>query len=353
MKQVYAKMRKNAVLATIGLGALLLIGGIGILWGNDAEVIRFLLARTDVQNVDAEKLDTDAFYRCDMRYLLDYYGTDDEGYYCIAPAYREDGQTSYMGFYVYNQYADQMEQIFDETYDSFENDTEPTTSLKGRGYVYDMDWTEREYFTEWMEEAGADEETIENLCFKTFVMMPVSEALTGNTVIGLLVGVLLLLAGLALILDFLTGFYRRKFRKAIQEGSVAEEDLTYDMSTAKQYRKADVGRKYMILYGSTPELIVFRDLIWAYAHLQSTTHKLYGIIPTGTTKSYSVRMVTRDGKNHILNVKNEEEGQEILKAIATADPGVIIGYSDDLEALKQQDFDRMVQLVDERKMEQA
>lgn len=351
MKEIYKRIRRARAALVIIFGILSIVIGAGLLLLREVnfELIDYFTAKEDVFDTAANRLATEYFYRCENNLLLDYYASDDEGYYFITPHTCSDGTNTYIGFYVYERDADTAFAIVDETWSYVETNELPETYLSGCGYVYNMGSTEKEYFQDWFIEAGADEETINNLVYKTYVLTPVNKILTAQVGCWIFFGLVFLLGGLWLLLSFIFGSYKRGFRKTMQKAGVREEELVYDMQYATHLKQADLGRRYAVLYGVTTRLIVYDKVVWAYLSILRTRHMLYGVIPTGTTKSSSIRFVTRDHGNIKHGVRSEKRGQEILQHLSKAAPHILVGYDEKLRALETDNFAQLVQYSDERR----
>lgn len=349
MKEIYRKMRKRAFAGRV-LGGLCMIALAAVLvFAMEEELTKYVLTRADLFETPADFLKNEGFYKCDNNLLLGCYGGNDDGNYYVTPVNDSYGNGTYMGFYVFGQDTATAEQIINETWDYESGGESPVTSLSGRGYVYDMDATEKQYFREWFESSGADDTILENLCYKTYVLVPTSEAFSGSDILWLALAAVLCLSGIWLILSFVTGTYKGGFKKTMKERNISAENMVYDYRQAVHLKNIDIGKKYSILYGVTPKLLIHDDVVWAYLNITNTRHMLYGVIPTGTTKTYCVYFIRREGKDIEFTVKKEQQGHEVLEAFAKAAPYCIVGYDDNIKEMKERDFRQLVEIVETRK----
>lgn len=351
MKELKRKLWRKAIAGRGGVGIILMVIGVICLAVFDRNQIRFYTTDTDVFSLCAEELETEGYYSCDNNLLLDYYAMDEEGNYCITPIDRTDGTTSYMGFYVYykDSSSSDLDRIMDETWEFLNGGEVPSEYLSGKGYVYKMPYDERRYFKSWFEEAGAGQEVMDNLCFMTFVLVPESEIWTTWAILGLILFLVFFLWGLYMILSLPAGIYLKKIKKTMQKFGISEEALVYDLQMGRELKRAIIGRRCIVLYGGTPRLILCDQLIWCYLYIQKTRHRLYGVIPVGTTTFYWIKLITRENKEELIEVKNEEEGHEILQAIFEAAPFVLMGYNDRLAQTRSSNFVQMIQMVEQKK----
>lgn len=357
MKELYAKMTK-AAMSRIWVGILFVALAVLFLVVGFSEEMKYLTASENLFNMDTLQMrsvssgsDTiPAFYTFEGNLFLDYYGMDDEGYYYILPT--ADGK--YMGCFVYNAEKDIADRIVEESYQywSGETQTEPTTVLKGKGYVYNMGDDESKYFKSYFEKAGAGASVISSLEYKTFVLTPLSKVIDFSDVFIMLMGVVFAICGIGYFGGFLTGAYKKQPAKYMAEHHLSEADVVSDLTYAVQRKNIDIGKRYVMLYADKSKLLSYEQMLWCYVSVTKTKHTTYGI-PTGTTYTYQVFFVMRDKKKHTLNVKSEPEGQDIVSVVSEMAPHVICGYHEELNTMVKNDFTRLIQIVDDHKAELA
>lgn len=350
MKTIYGKMRKKAIGGRLIAGLLMVLVGLACAFASCEDLIKWSTTKKDVFETESWALTTKTWYTCNNNLLLDWYGSDEEGYYYITPTAEDNG---YMGFYVYSEDKATADKIMEETQAYWFGETEavPTTYITGRGYVYNMETKEQQYFKEWFESAGADQAMMDNLCYKTFVLTPKDKIFDPASIVVAVIFGVLAIWGVILFLSFFTGAYKKDVKKMLNKYGISESDIEADMTYCTQFKNADVGKKYTFFYDSTTHLLVHDKLVWAYLQVQKTRHMLYGIIPTGTTTACFVTAVDRDNVKTTIEVKNEEIGHEIVNAICKSAPHVICGFHKDLETLANSDFAQIVRMVDEKKAE--
>jgi hypothetical protein len=89
------------------------------------------------------------------------------------------------------------------------------------------------------------------------------------------------------------------------------------------------------------------DVVWIY---KKVTKHSYNFIPTG--KTYSALVWSRSGESIEIALK-EKKTEELLQAIAARIPWVVAGFSNDIQALWNNNRTALIQALDERKAKLA
>lgn len=111
-----------------------------------------------------------------------------------------------------------------------------------------------------------------------------------------------------------------------------DEFLNHMLNKAPNVGGMRMDNGYIYLcQGVSHYLFDSRDLVWAYE--QVTRQKLYGIITVG--KNYGVALKMADGTSKMVSMPKKKVN-EMLHKIAEQFPGCVIGYSDELAALYNQ-----------------
>lgn len=159
---------------------------------------------------------------------------------------------------------------------------------------------------------------------------------------------------LASILSFfwlITGSDVAGIRKAVRKNGWNVEEIESDIDSGYDKRDCHIGHKYMLLNSNWRwNIYLLHDVIWIYQYTRTTDHRLYGAIEIGTTVVYSVQFHLRNGKKKTILMKSEREAQEVLKFFAQTQPHVIVGYSDELRTICQNNFNQLLQLSNEKEM---
>lgn len=360
MNEIWGKMRKKAM-SRIWIGLLCLVLAFVFFMGSK-NLLGYLTAKENVLELNTGELQTvtdgnstiPEVYTLKSNRFLDYYGTDDEGYYFIMPTKDE----KFMGCFIYTgtEKATAL-QIVDQ-YQSYiigEADAEPNTFVEGKGYVYEMASQEKQYFKEYMDaffEAAGVGNGEDYLVYKTFVLAPMSKIVGFSDYFMAILCVIFLIIGIWYPVSFFTGGYKKQPEKYIAAYSISESELAGDLTYSIHKKNIDIGRKYAMCYGQTSYLIPYAQLLWTYVHITKTRHKTYGIT-TNTTYTYQVYFAMRDGKKYDVVVKTEDEGQEIVKEICEAAPHVIGGFHEELDKMFNKNVNDVIRIVEEHKEELA
>ena len=250
-----------------------------------------------------------------MQYLIDF----DEVYY--------------MGLSVHKDFLEESEAMMkavDRYYeDELSEDDIPVIHVKGT--IKAMDEEERGHY---FSLADGDTE-LEAIMLPYYLDVG---RINGQPVLveaGIFLGSLVLL-GIAVfpLIKALRGGYQKKVIAKLREAGDFEASAEraaqfYDLT--EPVCGVRMGTEYVFFQdGANSVLLRPWDVAWVY---QSTTqHKTNGI-PSG--KTYAAILRTMDGTQYSLGMK-EEEVQQLLEAMHTALPGVVLGYTEDLERLYKQ-----------------
>lgn len=157
-------------------------------------------------------------------------------------------------------------------------------------------------------------------------------------------GVALIVIGVLRIVKGMTGGYLKKLREDIQISGHPENYIVSDYASSQNITKNDdvkMGR-LMTYYHQGPSYraIPHNKVMWAYQ--STTTHRTNGV-QTGTT--YSVTFYV-DGynKNFDISVPSEAAAQQILQRLNTSCPWVVVGYSEELKKLFNNNRPEFLQL---------
>ncbi|MFZ6027498.1 MAG: DUF6709 family protein [Chloroflexota bacterium] len=124
---------------------------------------------------------------------------------------------------------------------------------------------------------------------------------------------------------------------------VSEINMDMAQSAEKVGKKVHFTRRWLVSTTSSLQAMPYRDIIWCYKHV--TQHRTNGI-PTG--KTYAMYVYDRHGKNTIIG-GNEKQINQMLDLILKNVPGVVAGYSDELNNLWKKDRARFTAAVDQRR----
>lgn len=346
---MFRKMKKTRVGLVILMLVMLAIA-FAIFWFND-ETRDYLLTGDNINKISASELQEDKIVRGGLYAILGCYAEDSEGAYYVIPV----GEDEYMGVYLQKKYEDRAWQIIEDTVDYVNGDRDSLSSyrISTSGMIYKMSSDEREYFHEWFTDTGyMDANDVPNYTADyTYAVIPFSEWNNSNDILCyIFMGICLALA-LVSLFWIVTGQDVAAVKKTIRQNGWNQDEIEADILSGLDKKNVIAGRKYMLQNSAWKwHIYPVRDVIWAYQFTHTTEHRLYGVIKTGTTVTYSVRFYLRNGKNGNISTRTEQEAQEILEFFARTQPHIILGYSEQLKAVCQQNFNQLIQLSDEKGM---
>ncbi|MBO4864322.1 MAG: hypothetical protein J5517_08140 [Eubacterium sp.] len=333
-------------------GIVLFLLGIVFTWACSPHLFPYFFAKkSNLFETSSSQFKDERWYKCDNNMLLGYYCADKSGRYYLTTT--KDGE--YMGFYVYNNKTDIADEIVQATYEYMDGRKDSLSSLylSGKGYLAKMGPEEEGFFTEYFNYNG---KTIDdyNVKLYTFRMITPWKALTndnGKTSLWVWVAIIMILFGIILILNYLTGNYKRVFTDALKKYGILPESLEKDMMFALHEDVAYIGEKYATF--ATPIggfVIPYNCLIWAYLEVMKTQHYFYGI-KTGVSEEYKLVFWDHNHKKNTVDIKKEEIGNKILDELYTRAPYFIKGYNEKLATFVTDDafYRDMVKEVDERR----
>lgn len=345
---MYKKMKRKTRIGMIVVMVIIFAIAFALFWFND-ETRDYLLTGDNINRISASELHNEKIVRGQLYAILGCYAEDDNGAYYVIPV----GEDEYMGVYLEKKYEDRAWQIVQDTVDYVNGKREDISSYRipTSGMIYSMDSVERQYFHEWFTDTGymdAEDVSLYTVDY-TYAVIPFDEWNNSNDITCYVFTGICLAAALFLFFWIVTGRDVAGVKKTIRQNNWNKDEIEADVLSGFDKKSVIVGRKYMLQYsGMKWHLHPIRDVIWAYQFTHTTEHRLYGVIKTGTTVAYSVQFYLRNGKMKAVSVKSEQEAQEILEFFVRTQPHIIVGYSDELKALCQRDFNQLIQLSNEK-----
>lgn len=341
-KKLNEKARKQH-LPFLLLGIVLLIIA-AVIIGPAAS--KTLNARNLAECTELQLITGDTYELKDFNKVIGSYATDQSGQYFVI--YREiDGR--FMGLYLKGSDKTKAELIVDDNqkYLNYEADDFSSQSISVKGKLTSMTEEEMRYFEEWFTDSGwTMNEVYDSVYFYT---LNTDEDDLSTIVIGAVLGVI----GLALLVyalkELVGGGYKKKALEQISDRGLSADRVSAELSTAQSFKGADLARTFLMINSGNPAVIPYDAIVWLYGYQHTTVHKLYGIIPMGKNVTYSVKLVDRNRKEYTITCKNKEESNKILELISTMTPYAIKGYSDEMKATADRDFQSMIAFVDQNR----
>ena len=172
-------------------------------------------------------------------------------------------------------------------------------------------------------------------------------------IFGVLIGLsgtypIMIVGAVCILIYFLPamkGDLPKEFIADLTKNGTTTEEAEADLSGGLSVSNLTVGGKYVLAFTPKARLIALKDLIWCYGINTTTQYRVYGLIPAGKSKAFSVKLVCRD-QSEIVAAVSEEESRQVLKQIKNNMPGVIVGYSQEVEKAIKSDFAAAVRHVD-------
>ncbi|MBS6953822.1 MAG: hypothetical protein KH230_11390 [Enterocloster asparagiformis] len=157
-----------------------------------------------------------------------------------------------------------------------------------------------------------------------------------------IIGVLATGLGMLFLYNGMTGYERavRRFLKSAPD-SRSDERVRDFLSHTEEIHGLQIDRNYlfMLVNGSGYYMDIPDHVVWMYKRI--TSHRYNGI-PTG--KTYGVNISFADHKQREITVKNEQQADEVIRALSSYCSRAIAGYSDDLDKLYQKNYAQFLEL---------
>ncbi len=139
--------------------------------------------------------------------------------------------------------------------------------------------------------------------------------------------------------------YPKAFEAELARNGLTAEQAEADLAAGQEFPPLSVGARYALVFGPKIKLLPLKDLIWCYGVNTTTQYRVYGLIPAGKTRSSAIKLVSRD-RSEVVSPAAEDDVKAILGAIKSRVPGVIAGYSQEVEKRMKSDFESAVRYVD-------
>lgn len=349
---MYKIMRKKKLGWMVFTFILCLCISVGFFIFNN-DVREYFLTGSNINRISASDLYDGKIVYGRIQAIIGGYASYDDGSCYIIPI----GDGTYMGLELKDEYEDKAVQIAYDTIDYLneERDSLSNQRIYTRGIIYSMYEDEEEYFYDWfLEDAEITMDEVRELANPyVYVNIPPREFLDSGDIWGCLVpsGAFLLLAVYVLIY-MLAKWDLKVVKKTMGDNGWFEQAVEEDLVSGYSHKNVIIGRTYMAVCTFWKwKLYKSHDLIWAYLYTHTTEHRLYGVIKTGTTVSYAVHYVLRNGTDGGISVNSKEEAYRILEYLEHTQPQTILGYSDQLRNLRDHEFSSFVQLSYEKEMQ--
>lgn len=342
-KIMFETLRKSSFKSSLILSAILLIGGGALALFNASNAFFATTSYADFTTLAPDEIKSQlvdielwenfgCFMESGSKNTSTNKVTISNYYYIIYTGAMGDADTEYkyMAIKVPASYGSKMDIMAESTWNGL-----VSNPLTFSGKIRKLDDKEYKYYLEFWKEAGLTDAEIEEMTLPYYI--DVSGSKLGQNIFYILLfsgGVALIVWGIFRIVKGSKGGYLKALRHDIELSGYSETYVESDFNTATSYAKNGqirIGRlfTYYDVNSTQPRAIPNKKIIWAYQ--STTTHRTNGI-KTGTT--YSVVIFADDYKAAFnIGVANESVAQEMLQRLNLSCPWVVVGYSDDLNAL--------------------
>ncbi len=261
------------------------------------------------------------------------------------------GENSYMGLVTSGSDMEKSRTLLNESEMYMDDQSyEITGSFEVTGTIRTMDSESLRYYRDALgyDEMGSEDQAL----FLPYYLQAgkIGSGDFGSLIFFTILGVLFLVLAVVFLVRALSGSGQKMLKQYCGAHVGADEKLEQFYRTTEPVNGLRVNHNYLL--GSTADgnaiFLTTDDLVWAYTHVTRT--RMYGLITVG--KTYVVALRTRDGKQHMHRVKNENQAKEVLERIHEEWPWVLIGYSDELDKAYSKDRSSVLKAVDERRGEQ-
>lgn len=341
-------LRRTSLRKILPLVILLIAAGVGILIFSQSYRVLGSLAPKALAELTPETAEG-TFVEGDISWLYGYYAEEIEYENNVRQGvsgrqYIIDlDDHYYIGLFAHEKHLDEVSGLMDacdraygilssdmteeEMLAALEAITYPTIHV--RGTVKAMEDETLRYYMQW---AQGDPE-LEEVFLPYYIDMDrVGDEGIFGTWLFFAVSLALVLGGVALLVYTLTGGYQKKLVKALEamgdKGTMLGKlDLFYQSTEPALKCQARIGGEFIMLQKGARTLL-FRPWELAWAYQETTQHRTNGI-PSG--KSYAIILRMMDGTRYDVGM-SASEAQSLLEKFHQSAPGVVLGYSKELEA---------------------
>lgn len=347
MEELNKKLRaqaKRTFLPGIVLSVICLLAGLALL--GSALAIRKREFR-EMSHYSGTLLRTGTYYTLSENgIIIDSFASDSKGEYFIL--YRTWDE-KWMSLYLTGSNKARAEAIMEENWEYFNGNADALSSqsISVKGRIREMSAEEKDYFLQWMEESGwTADEISQDSDLRT---LDTSDTMKGMPITGGVLTLTSLIIMFYSLWNFVGGGYQKKVLKKITEKGISPERISSDLSNGTDYKGITVTPSYVIISGTGADILFYEDLVWVYGYIQTTVHKIWGIIPAGKNVTHYVYFVDRNKKNHIAVSRNKDETDQIVRQVISFAPYLIAGFSEQSQEMAREDFAGMVSCVDEKR----
>lgn len=353
MEALLKEMKKKSVNNVLWISIILMLVGIGILAVNGSAIRQIFTAivgcrdlndipKTELNNTVAQ-CEIDIVYDCFAEYKT---GNGKVYDYYIIPYGNKNFNLYYIAVHVNANKAKQLDSICDDFWEYYAGNKDTLDkSVSVKGNVRLMNSDERYYYKSWFEEMGYSDEEISEYAV-TYVLMDGEYAGNVSSVrlyVMTAAALFLLIVSICIIVKACTGGYLKALKQDFaQLGAYAESRIATDYQNAYVVNKnVRIGR--LFTYNATPtapRAYLNNNMAWAYQHrTKNYTNGIY------TGSSYNVIIYPARGTDKMGDIAIKKKlSEQILEFYANNFPHMIVGYSDELRDMYNNDRNRFLSL---------
>lgn len=348
---MFQELKKRALKTSLIFSIILILAGLGFAGSMCKNMYYIVFGYADFEKLEPDEIknqlvsfDMTTNFGC---YLEEYeYNkntnrkTTTDLYYIIWTGndYAED--FCYMSVKVPASLESKMEKMSENTYNELLSD--PITI---HGKIKKLSDDEYDYFVDTFKDAGWSNKDIDKLTLPYYIDTYSNKAAAnGGYIFLFLLGMLLLIWGIIRIVKAANGSYLKKLKKDIADAGYSEATIESDYRAATSFHKKMLIKLGRLMTYYSPDsyarAISNDKMVWAY--LKTITHRTNGI-KTGTT--YEINIETEGSKkSHVILMPNEATALEMLKKLNAMFPWVVVGFSDQLKNLYDNNRDEFLSI---------
>lgn len=328
------ELKNKSLHKVLPVSALLIIGGLAIFFLYGCYKLPQTFAPKTLTDLPVDELEG-SFVQADIDYLYDYYMYSEQTRNNVSTGtitsmeYLIDCGEYYMGLRVPQGLVKDTREMLKRCQQG-----DMSSVFKVRGMVMPMDGTRLRYYKE-----ALNYDNMPPAQQEKFLLLYIDADQIGGHDIKIVwtlfvVSLVLLVWGIVRLAKAAGGGYQKPLRRKLASmGDPTQMEERFEQFY--QAREPVAGLRMddeflLIESGAKQELMRPWEVAWAY---QCTTNHYRGFIKTGT--SYALRLRLMNGKQRDIAM-GEKNVQAALAAMGQAMPGVVLGYSKELEASYRQ-----------------
>ncbi len=214
------------------------------------------------------------------------------------------------------------------------------------GQICPLDDEMMGYYKDFFEYDGYTDEDIKAYCAPYYIKLnAVKQGMCSTVIVFTILGFILTVIGLFMLIKALRGGYQKNLVKQLNKNSATQiSKVETDYQCATEFCKnVKMGRSFLFsMVSATTEVIPLDKMLWVYIH--QTNNKTYFVT---VSKDYSLYINMDDGKRYIIPARNEEEAMALIEKLHNARPGIIVGYTDELNKVYHSNINEMIQYRNE------